>query len=82
MNVDLLNPTFESELSSHKLKRLVQAPDSYFMDVKCPGCNAIATVFSHSQTHTFCEGCSQVLTRPTGGKCKLTTGSSYRVKKD
>jgi len=22
----------------HKLKRLVQSPNSFFMDVKCPGC--------------------------------------------
>jgi len=82
MNVDLLNPTFESELSMNKLKRLVQSPDSYFMDVKCPGCYSIATIFSHAQTTTVCEGCTQVLTKPTGGKCKLTTGSSYRVKRE
>lgn len=35
--VDLLNPSVESEKRSHKLKRLVQSPNSYFMDVKCPG---------------------------------------------
>jgi small subunit ribosomal protein S27e len=35
--VDLLNPLPESEKRSHKLKRLVQSPNSYFMDVKCPG---------------------------------------------
>lgn len=35
--VDLLNPSAESEKRSHKLKRLVQNPNSYFMDVKCPG---------------------------------------------
>merc|ERR1719320_1662206 len=29
----------------HKLKRLVQHPNSYFMDVKCPGCYRITTVF-------------------------------------
>ena len=36
--VDLLHPTKESEARKHKLKKLVQAPNSYFMDVKCPGC--------------------------------------------
>ena len=35
--MDLLNPTPEEEKKKHKLKRLVQSPNSYFMDVKCPG---------------------------------------------
>lgn len=35
--VDLLNPSPELEKRQHKLKRLVQSPNSYFMDVKCPG---------------------------------------------
>ncbi|KAF4623734.1 hypothetical protein D9613_001643 [Agrocybe pediades] len=35
--VDLLHPSAELEASQHKLKRLVQSPNSYFMDVKCPG---------------------------------------------
>ena len=35
---DLRYPTAEEEAQKHKLKRLVQAPNSYFMDVKCPGC--------------------------------------------
>ena len=56
MEYDLLNPAYELEKQSHKLKRLVQAPDSYFMDVKCPGCFTVATVFSHAQTPIQCEG--------------------------
>ena len=35
--VDLLNPSAEHEKKQHKLKRLVQSPNSFFMDVKCPG---------------------------------------------
>ena len=35
---DLRYPSAEEECQKHKLKRLVQAPNSYFMDVKCPGC--------------------------------------------
>lgn len=42
-----MHPTAESEQRKHKLKRLVQSPNSYFMDVKCPGCFNITTVFSH-----------------------------------
>ncbi|KAL0432901.1 UNVERIFIED_CONTAM: 40S ribosomal protein S27-1 [Sesamum latifolium] len=35
---DLLNPPAELEKRKHKLKRLVQSPNSFFMDVKCQGC--------------------------------------------
>ena len=34
---DLLHPSAEEEKRKCKLKRLVQSPNSYFMDVKCPG---------------------------------------------
>jgi hypothetical protein len=34
---DLLHPSAAEEKRKHKLKRLVQHPNSYFMDVKCPG---------------------------------------------
>ncbi len=72
--VDLLNPSIESEKRKHKLKRLVQSPNSFFMDVKCPGCFNITTVFSHAQTVVICNGCSTVLCQPTGGKARLMEG--------
>uniref|UniRef100_A0A8D3AZ39 40S ribosomal protein S27 n=1 Tax=Scophthalmus maximus TaxID=52904 RepID=A0A8D3AZ39_SCOMX len=71
---DLLHPTPEEEKRRHKKKRLVQSPNSYFMDVKCPGCYKITTVFSHAQTVVLCVGCSTVLCQPTGGKARLTEG--------
>merc|ERR1712098_746396 len=37
-STDLLYPNPEEERRKHKLKRLVQSPNSFFMDVKCPGC--------------------------------------------
>ena len=37
-DIDLLHPPRELEQRRHKLKRLVQSPNSFFMDVKCPGC--------------------------------------------
>ena len=80
MEIDLLHPTAEQEKEKHKLKRLVQVPNSYFMDVKCPGCYSLVTAFSHSQTVITCEGCQTLLCTPTGGKCKLTVGSSFRRK--
>lgn len=42
---DLLHPSPEEEKRRHKKKRLVQSPNSYFMDVKCPG-----TGFQHANT--------------------------------
>ncbi|KAF9557887.1 40S ribosomal protein S27 [Agrocybe pediades] len=78
--VDLLHPSAELEASQHKLKRLVQSPNSYFMDVKCPGCFAITTVFSHAQTVVVCPSCTSVLCQPTGGRARLTEGCSFRRK--
>ncbi|KAJ2509200.1 40S ribosomal protein S27-like, partial [Coemansia sp. RSA 1939] len=78
--VDLLNPTLENEKRQHKLKRLVQSPDSYFMDVKCSGCFNITVVFSNSQSVVTCTGCSTVLCQPTGGRARLTEGCSFRKK--
>ncbi|KAG2179489.1 hypothetical protein INT44_006335 [Umbelopsis vinacea] len=72
MAVDLLNPSLDSEKRQHKLKRLVQSPNSYFMDVKCPGCFNITTVFSHAQTVVLCSSCATVLCQPTGGRARLT----------
>ncbi len=77
---DLLNPTPQAELRKHKLKTLVATPRSYFMDVMCPGCLNITTVFSHAQTAVTCGACSTVLCQPTGGKAKLTEGCSFRRK--
>ncbi|KAJ2482658.1 40S ribosomal protein S27 [Coemansia sp. RSA 2320] len=78
--VDLLNPSAEHEKRQHKLKRTVQSPNSYFMDVKCSGCFNITTVFSNSQTVVVCPGCATVLCQPTGGRARLTEGCSFRRK--
>lgn len=48
MPVDILHPSKADELKTHKLKRLIQSPNSFFMDVKCPGCFHITTIFSHA----------------------------------
>ncbi|KAM4871670.1 small ribosomal subunit protein eS27-like [Thomomys bottae] len=77
---DLLHPSPEEEKRKHKKKRVVQSPNSYLMDVKCPGCYKITTVFSHAQTVVLCVGCSTVLCQPTGGKARLTEGCSFRRK--
>uniref|UniRef100_A0A2K6AQQ6 40S ribosomal protein S27 n=1 Tax=Macaca nemestrina TaxID=9545 RepID=A0A2K6AQQ6_MACNE len=71
---DLLHPSPEEEKRKHKKKRLVQSPNSYFMDVKCPGCYKITMVF------ILCVGCSTVLCQATGGKARLTEGCSFKRK--
>lgn len=82
MVCDLLHPSPVDEKRKHKLKRLVQTPNSYFMDVKCPGCYNITTVFSHAQSAVLCGSCAIVLCQPSGGKCRLTEGCSFRKKTD
>ncbi|KAH7826590.1 putative 40S ribosomal protein S27-1 [Monocercomonoides exilis] len=78
--VDLLHPSKKSERQSYKLKRLVQSPNSYFMDVKCHNCQKIMTVFSHATSTVVCGNCANVICTPTGGKARLTTGVRYRRK--
>lgn len=53
MPKDLLFPSQTEERQMHKLKRLIQSPNSFFMDVKCPGCFHITTVFSNAQVCVF-----------------------------
>uniref|UniRef100_A0A0D3BQ60 40S ribosomal protein S27 n=1 Tax=Brassica oleracea var. oleracea TaxID=109376 RepID=A0A0D3BQ60_BRAOL len=71
-DIDLLNPPAELEKRKHKLKRLVQSPNSFFM-----AAFNITTVFSHSQTVVVCGNCQTVLCQPTGGKARLTEGCSF-----
>ena len=60
----------------------LQSPNSYFMDVRCPGCFAITTVFSHATTVVVCGSCALMLCQPTGGKARLTEGCSFRRKQE
>ncbi|ODO08479.1 40S ribosomal protein S27 [Cryptococcus wingfieldii CBS 7118] len=78
--VDLVNRPASVQARTHKLKKIVPEPNSFFMDVKCPGCFAITTVFSHASTVVQCQGCATALCQPTGGKAKLTEGCSFRRK--
>lgn len=51
---DLLHPTQAEERRKHKLKRLVQHPNSYFMDIKCPGMSILMTMSPVSRFDLFC----------------------------
>ncbi|XP_035312385.1 40S ribosomal protein S27-like [Cricetulus griseus] len=75
---DLLHPSLEEEKKKKHKKWLVQSPNSYFMDVKCPGCYKITTFMSYAQTVVLCVVCSTVLCQPTGGKARLTEGCPFR----
>jgi len=82
MEMDLLNADPVQEEHLHKLKRLVQNPNSYFLDIRCKQCLNVTTVFSHSQTAVACDHCGFVLCTTTGGRAKLTVGSAWRRKGD
>ena len=79
---NLLRPSRRDERRRHKLKRLVQNPDSYYMDVKCPSCSQIKTIFSHAQTVVTCSKCGAILVTPTGGRARLAHEAKYRIKID
>jgi LSD1 subclass zinc finger protein len=38
------------------------------------------TTFSHATTVVQCSGCQTVIAYPTGGKAKVASGCSFRVK--
>ena len=79
-SLQILAKTTYRSIINQIIQTLVPAPRSFFMDVKCPGCFTITTVFSHAQTVVICGGCSTVLCQPTGGKARLTEGCSFRRK--
>jgi small subunit ribosomal protein S27e len=65
------------ERTKHKMNRIIPNPDSYFMDVRCPQCESESIIFSHSQTRVKCVNCEKILCIPTGGKARLSKGTSY-----
>jgi ribosomal protein S27E len=50
MDYDLLFPDPKEQAAKHKLKKLVQKPNSYFIDIKCPQSGEIVHTFSHAQS--------------------------------
>lgn len=52
---DLLHPSPEEEKRRHKKKRLVQSPNSYFMDVKCPGRVFLHADWPHHSPDKYCH---------------------------
>ena len=77
MEFDLLHPDPVIEAQKHKLKKLVQKPNSFFLDIKCKNCKAL---FSCAQSVIKCKSCGEVLATPTGGKLELKDGVHIRRK--
>lgn len=71
MEYDLLNIPYYQELKSHKLRRTVPAPNSYFFNLKCNNCKEVKKCFSHGQSKVECIKCNRALALPTGGKLKI-----------
>jgi small subunit ribosomal protein S27e len=78
MEYDLLNPPQVIENKSHKLKRLVQRPNSYFIDIRCKACKKVTHTFTHAQSIIKCKNCGELLATPTGGKIIIKDGNSFR----
>jgi ribosomal protein S27E len=77
MEFDLLHPNPAIEAKKHKLKKLVQKPNSYFIDIKCK-CKKVNHTFTHAQSIIRCKGCNEVIATPTGGKLKIKDGNQIR----
>lgn len=80
MEFDLLHPDPAIEAQKHKLKKLVQKPNSFFLDIKCKNCKALTHTFSCAQSVIKCKSCGEVLATPTGGKLELKDGVHIRRK--
>ena len=82
IDTDLAYPSLREERQKHKRKRLVQGPNAYFMDVRCPQCKCITVVYSHASSQVVCNSnkCGRLLSKPTGGKARLVHGCLYRRK--
>ena len=80
MEYDLLHPDPNEEKQKHKLKKLVQKPNSFFLYIKCKRCNELTHTFSCAQSVIKCKKCNEVLANPTGGKIELKEGVKIRRK--
>ena len=56
---DLLNPPAHLEAKTHKLKRLVMSPNSFFMEVKCPGCFQMYVILPALCSIAFDSACTR-----------------------
>ena len=79
MEYDLMRIPADVDRRTHKLKRMVPAPNSYFLKIKCKCGEDVKITFSNAQTTLICSNCGTVMVRPTGGKIKITEGCQFSV---
>lgn len=79
MDYDLLNVPEHIEHNRHKLRRTVPAPNSYFLKIKCSGCQNVSMAFSNAQSNVPCFDCNKSLYKTTGGKIKIAEKSEVVV---
>ena len=75
---DILHPSNNISSKQHKLKRLIQSPNSYYIDILCSKCNSYNIMYSHISTNIYCKSCDHVIALSTGGKANITIGCKYR----
>ena len=68
MDYDLLNIPYEKEFRTHKLRRTIPTPNSYFLNIICRKCSETKRCFSHGHSKVTCMKCNLVLATPSGGK--------------
>ncbi len=80
MEFDLLHPDPAIEAQKHKLKKLVQKPHSFFLDIKCKNCKALTHTFSCAQSVIKCQSCGEVIDTKTERKIKIKDGVHIKRK--
>ena len=79
MEYDLMRIPQEVEMKKHKLRRMVPAPNSYFLKIKCKCEQDIKITFSHAQNTLECDHCGITMSKPSGGKIKISEGCQFSV---
>ncbi|MAE49731.1 30S ribosomal protein S27e [Candidatus Pacearchaeota archaeon] len=46
-------------------------PQTTYLLIRCPRCNHHQEVYSKASTHTKCNKCNKLLSKPTGGKTRI-----------
>ena len=79
MEYDLMRIPQDVEKRTHKLRRTVPAPNSYFLKIKCKCEQDIKITFSHAQHTLECDHCGITMCKPSGGKISITEGCQFSV---
>lgn len=78
MEYDLLHVPKDIEKRTHKLKRLVQAPNSYFMKLKNKTSSNVTVVFSNAHGIIKDMKDNKIIAQSTGGKIKISSHCEFK----